>query len=236
MSTMPLTRPAVPSRATPRLQNGDHLDRIEFERRYRATGDTRKIELIEGRVYVSPPPASQPDHSAPLTDIIGLLVIYRMHTPGVETGTDGSVRLDLDNMPRPDAFMYYVTHPARAARVDPDRLLSGAPEFVAEVAASSASYDLHEKLNVYRRNGVREYMVWRTYDQALDYFILTDGRYEPLLPTDGAYRSRAFPGLWFDINAVLQRDINAAYRTLQLGLASPEHAAFVAELAKHKPA
>ena len=37
-----------------------------------------------------------------------------------------------------------------------------------EVAASSASHDLHDKLNVYRRNGVREYLVWRTLDERID--------------------------------------------------------------------
>jgi len=36
----------------------------------------------------------------------------------------------------------------------------------------SASFALHTKLHVYRRNGVREYVVWRVLDQQLDWFVL----------------------------------------------------------------
>lgn len=42
----------------------------------------------------------------------------------------------------------------------------GAPERIVELAASSASYDLYDKLQVYRRNGVQEYLVWQVYDSA----------------------------------------------------------------------
>ena len=41
--------------------------------------------------------------------------------------------------------------------------MEGAPELIAEVAASGASIDLGDKLRAYRRNGVREYIVWRVY-------------------------------------------------------------------------
>lgn len=36
-----------------RLEAGDRVSRVEFERRYE--GDPRKLELIEGVVYVSSP-------------------------------------------------------------------------------------------------------------------------------------------------------------------------------------
>ncbi len=42
--------------------------------------------------------------------------------------------------------------------------MAGAPELVVEVASSRASYDLHSTFHVYRRNGVREYVVWRVLD------------------------------------------------------------------------
>ena len=70
-----------------------------------------------------------------------------------------------------------------------------APELVAEVAASSADYDLHEKLKAYERNQVLEYVVWRVGDEAIDWFTLKDGNYVPLRPNpDGILRSEAFPG------------------------------------------
>lgn len=231
---MPGVRPSGGRSALPRMQNGDRFNRIEFERRYRETDDARKIELIEGRVYVAPP-TSQDEHSGPHFDLSGLLMLYRAATPGVEGGLDGTVRLDLDNEPRPDNFLFLIWGDGRSAKVDADGFVSGAPEFIAEVSASSANYDLHDKLEAYRRNGVREYMVVRTHDRAIDYFVLTEGRYERMQPVDGAYRSRVFPGLWVNVDATLARDAAAMVQTLQLGLASPEHQAFVQQLARHKP-
>ena len=80
------------------------------------------------------------------------------------------------------------------ARIGEDDYIAGAPELIAEVASSSVSYDLHDKLNVYRRNGVREYVVWRVHDQAIDWFVLREGRYERLpLGPDGLYPARSSP-------------------------------------------
>jgi Uma2 family endonuclease len=61
-------------------------------------------------------------------------------------------------------------------------LIEGGPDLFAEVAASSASYDLHDKLNAYRRNGIREYVVHRVLEQKVDWFVLKEGRFEALPP------------------------------------------------------
>jgi len=102
---------------------------------------------------------------------------------------------------------------------------------VCEIAATTASYDLHDKLNVYRRNGVREYVVWRTIDREMDYFILREGRYDRLPPDEkGVWRSEVFPGLWIDGRSLLAGDVLGALKVLQEGLASPAHEAFVSRL------
>ena len=107
---------------------------------------------------------------------------------------------------------------------------------MAEVAASSASYDLHAKLRVYRRNGVREYIVWRVLDQEIDWFVLRAGQYERMsLDTEGLCRSEVFPGLWLDPAALLRGDLATVLAVVQRGLASPEHAAFVARLHPSAP-
>ena len=99
------------------------------------------------------------------------------------------------------------------------------------MASSSASYDLHAKLHVYRRSGVQEYIVWRVLDEAIDWFALRDGEYARLAPgDDGVLRSRVFPGLWLDPAALLQHDLATVLATVQRGVASPEHAAFAAAL------
>jgi hypothetical protein len=51
--------------------------------------------------------------------------------------------------------------------------------------------------------GVREYIVWQVYDGRIDWFVLEDERYVLLQPgEDGVARSRVFPGLWLDVEAI----------------------------------
>ena len=54
-----------------------------------------------------------------------------------------------------------------------------------EIAASTASYDLHDKLRAYRRNGVREYLVWVVLEEEFRWYVLEEGDYRRLEP-DGA--------------------------------------------------
>jgi Uma2 family endonuclease len=214
----------------PPLENGDRMTRAEFERRYDAMPTLKKAELIKGVVYM-PSPVNHEKHASPHFDLIGWLGMYRMATPGVSGGDNGSLRLDLDNEPQPDAYLMILPMYGGQARIDAEGYVAGAPELVAEVAASSVSYDLHDKLDVYRDNGAREYVIWRVLDQAIDWFVLRGDRYEPLpLNADGLYKSEILPGLWLDPAALVRGDLKSAVQTLQQGLASPEHAAFVARL------
>jgi Uma2 family endonuclease len=216
----------------PPLQNGDHLTRAEFERRFQAMPELKKAELIEGVVYV-PSPVTFKHHGGPHFDLIGWLVIYRNHTPGVEGGDNSTLRMDLDNEPQPDVFLRIKPSHGGQSSTDEDGYVEGAPELVGEIAASSASYDLHEKLRAYRRNGVREYIVWRVLDEEIDWFVLRDERYEKLaIAADGITRSELYPGLWLDSAALIHGNTSKVLMVQQRGLATPEHAAFAAELAK----
>ncbi|HLL88346.1 MAG TPA: Uma2 family endonuclease [Tepidisphaeraceae bacterium] len=238
MSTAPANPLPTPARRAPvpPLENGDHLSRPEFERRFDSTAGLKKAELIEGVVYM-PPPVSHDGHSRPHFNVIGLLSAYTLATPGVEGGDNGSLRLDLDNMPQPDVYLLIPPGLGGQARVDADGYVEGAPEFVLEIAATSASMDLHHKLAIYRRSGVREYVVWRTLEDRVDYFALVDGEYRPVPPAaTGEHRSLVLPGLWLDAAAVVRGDWVAAARTMQAGLASAEHAAFVGDLQKRAAA
>lgn len=177
-----------------------------------------------------PSPVSD-DHSGAHFDLITWLGFYRMATPGVVGGDNGTLRLDLDNDAQPDAFLRILASHGGQARVDEDGYVTGAPELVAEVAVSSVSLDLHAKLHVYRRTGVREYVVWRVEDRALDWFVLRESRYEPLPRTAaGLYQSEVLPGLWLDPAALLRGDLHTVFQVVQQGRASPEHAAFVTQL------
>jgi Uma2 family endonuclease len=213
----------------PPLENGDRLTRAEFERRYAAMPHVKKAELIEGVVYMPSPVSNL--HAQPHFDLITWLGFYRAATPGIAGGDNGTLRLDLDNELQPDAFLRILAEHGGQTHIDEDGYVNGAPEFVAEVARSSVSIDGHAKLNVYRRNGVREYLVWRVEDQDIDWLVLREGRYEPLTAAgDGLYRSDVLPGLWLDAAALLRGDLRAVFQAVQQGVDSPEHAAFVRRL------
>ena len=215
----------------PVLKNGDRLTRCEFERRYAACPDLEKAQLVEGVVYM-PSPVSLA-HSGPHAMIHTVLLCYAAYTPGVRGEDNATVRLDFDNAPQPDVLLRIVPEASGQTRVSDDGYLEGAPELIVEVAASRASIDLHDKLRAYRRNGVREYVVWRTGEQRIDWLELVDGEYRPLSPDgDGVVHSRVFPGLRVAAGALLRDDLAGALAALNEGLGSPEHRRFVARLSE----
>jgi Uma2 family endonuclease len=206
------------------LENGDRLTRYEFERRYAAMPNLRKAELIEGVVYIMASPLRLKLHGQPRGRLTTWLGVYETYTPGVVAGIEPTVRLDLDNEPQPDAVLMI---PGRQATISEDDYIEGAPELVAEVAASSAAIDLHDKKRAYRRNQVQEYLVWRTADAALDWFRLEAGNYVAQEPDEqGIIRSQIFPGLWLAVPALLTGDMQTVLSVLQEGLRSPDHQAF----------
>jgi len=218
----------------PELENGDYLTREEFERRYEAMPDLKKAELIEGVVYM-PSPVRHGRHSHPHIHLCNWLGHYEAGTPGVEAGDNGTIRLDLDNEPQPDVYLLIQPERGGQARIDADDYIEGTPELVAEVASSSVSYDLRTKLHVYRRNGVREYIVWRVLDHQIDWFVLREGRYDLMtLSADGRYRSTVFPGLWLDPVALVNHDLARVLAVVQEGPNTAEHADFVARLEQAK--
>jgi Uma2 family endonuclease len=222
--------PTAVAPALPPLENGDRLTRAEFERRYDAMPRLKKAELIEGVVYVGSP-VRITHHGRPHLNIAGWLSVYVAATPGADAADNTTVRLDLENEPQPDALLRLEPEHGGQSRISEDGYVEGAPELALEVAASSASYDLHDKLRAYRRNGVQEYVVWRVLDRSLDWFVLREGEYARLQSDEaGIVRSERFPGLWLDVPALLAGEMTAVLATLNRGLASPEHAAFVERL------
>jgi Uma2 family endonuclease len=224
--------PTNKSRITiPPLENGDMLSRAEFERRYKVMPHLKKAELIEEIVYMASPLRFEP-HAEPYANLIGWLWSYKIATPGVRLGDNPTVRLDLDNEPQPDAVLLLDSNCGGQSRLDDDSYIEGAPELVAEIAASTASIDLRDKKRVYRRNGVKEYLVWQVMDQRLDWFALQGEEYISFAPdAEGIVRSQVFPGLWLAVSALLAGDMLEVMATLQTGLASTQHQAFLQQLA-----
>jgi Uma2 family endonuclease len=220
--------------AIPPLENGDRLTREEFERRYDAMPHLKKAELIEGVAYV-PSPVRQRHHGGPHSRLNGWLFAYEARTPGLELGDNSTVRLDAVNEPQPDCVLFIQPEHGGKVVIDEEGYINGAPDLVAEVAASSADVDVNAKLSVYQRKGVREYIVWRVLDHELDWYVLRGAGYESLTADDdGVLRSTIFPGLWLDPGALLRRDSETLLAVLQRGLETPEHAAFKADLQRAK--
>jgi Uma2 family endonuclease len=150
----------------------------------------------------------------------------------VRIADNGTVRLDPENEPQPDAFLFIEPQCGGQIRISDDDYIEEAPELVVEVASSSVSYDLGPKLEAYRRNSVREYVVGRVLDHEIDWFVLANGDYRRLEPSaDGFYRSAVFAGLWLDRQALLERNHTRVAECVQMGLQSQEHTAFVDRLA-----
>ncbi|MEW6491712.1 MAG: Uma2 family endonuclease [Cyanobacteriota bacterium] len=217
----------------PPLENGDRLNRYEFERRYNAMPKLKKAELIEGIVYM-PAALRFKSHGQPHGWMMTWLGNYEAMTPGVALGVEPTVRLDIDNEPQPDAVLLIMPEAGGQARLSDDDYLEGAPELVVEIAASSVAIDLHAKKQAYRRNGVKEYIVWQVLDQTISWFYLDKGEYLDLpTDTDEIIRSRAFPGLWLAVTKLLAGNMQRVLAVLQEGVQSPEHAAFVQKLASN---
>jgi len=212
------------------LENGDHLTRCEFERRYNAMPEVKKAELIERVVYM-PSPVRAKSHGLPHGQIIGWLASYCAATPGVEFYDNATVRMDLDNEPQPDALLRIEPAVGGRSHISEDDYIEGAPELIVEIAASSVSYDLHAKLRAYRRNGVQEYVVWRVYDKQIDWFRLVNEEYILQRPDEsGMISSHIFPGLSLNVQALLAGDLAQVLAELQKGLGTTEHASFVERL------
>jgi Uma2 family endonuclease len=99
------------------------------------------------------------------------------------------------------------------------------------MSETSRDIDLNEKLRDYERAGVREYVVVLVGEPRIAWFVRDGDRLRALdADSDGVYRSKAFPGLWLDGAALLQRDVARLAQILRQGLATAEHQAFVDRL------
>lgn len=211
---------------------GDRLTRAEFERRYTAHPEIKKAELVEGIVYMASP-VKYKRHSAPHLFLNTWIGTYLAYTPGLDAGDNATVRMDEENEPQPDVLMRLERSAGGNSWIAADDYLEGAPELIIEVAASSASYDMHAKKPVYARNGVQEYLLVLTYEKRVYWYTLAAGGYEEIeADAAGVLRSRVFPGLWFHPATLWQQNPAALLAVLHEGLTSAEHALFVEQLAQ----
>jgi Uma2 family endonuclease len=211
----------------PPLENGDRMTQAEFHRRYQAYPEDVKFELIGGTVYMASP--LRWPHATYHEELGFAPGLYRRATPGVELGYDATTILGEESEPRPDLALRILADWGGQSRMNEDKYVEGPPELLAEIASSSRAIDLNQKREDYERAGVLEYLVLSLEEEQLHWFDFASGR-SIAAGRQGISRSRAFPGLWLDGQALLARDSARTLEVMHQGLASREHAAFVKRL------
>ena len=214
----------------PLLRAGDKLTQKEFLRRWEAMPEIKRAELIGGIVFM-PSPTTK-DHGIYEGSTATWLGYYAAFTPGCALGTN-MTWLMLDDSPQPDVSLAILPDYGGQSFVK-GKYCAGAPELAAEISHSSVAYDLHLKMDLYRRAGVLEYLAVLVEEQEVRWFHLKDGTYHRLPLIGGILRSRVFPGLWLNVAAFLAGRMKQVLATLQEGLDSPTHAKFVAQLARKR--
>ncbi len=216
----------------PPLENGDRLTREEFHRRYEAMPENVKAELIKGVVYLSSPVRVK-KHGKPHGRIMSFLGIYQFSTKSIDLLDNVTYIANEKYEPQPDAVLRIEENYGGKSWVNDRDYLEGAPELVVEIASSSVSYDLHDKLEMYEQKGVQEYIVWRVLDNQIDWFGLEKGKYKKFVSDkQGIIESKVFPGLRLNVKAMLKDDLQKVLADLQKGLASSNYKSFVKQLSK----
>ena len=193
--------------ALPPLCNGDRLSRDEFERRWDLHPDIKKAELVDGQVYLEM--TVGPHHADAHKLLMTLFGTYEASNPECLVLDNVTIRLPDESDVQPDITLL---ERSGTGTVLTNEAVEGVPSLVAEVAASSASYDLHAKRDLYERSGVQEYLAGQIYEQRIDWWEVADGKYEPLPLIDGVIESKVFPGLRLNTVAILRGDIAAVLR------------------------
>lgn len=217
-------------RTLPALIAGQRLDQPTFHERYEAMPPGTWAELVGGVVYMPSPLDLEHARRSPV--VTTWLTLYSRVTPGVEVLDNATTILDRKGEVQPDAQLRILPEYGGQTR-DVGKYVGGGPELVVEVSFSTKPTDLGPKLLDYERTGVREYVVATAEPDDIYWHARRGGRLVRMSSgDDGTYRSSVFPGLWLNPAALLSRNLNDLIATLDRGLATPEHAAFVARLAE----
>ncbi len=234
MDTQTLSQPRRLQKKTavPPLENGDRLTQKEFHRRYEAMPEDVKAELIKGVVYMSSPVRVK-KHGKPHGRMMSFLGIYQFSTESVDLLDNITYIANEKYEPQPDAVLRIEENKDGNSWVNENDYLEGSPELVVEIASSSSSYDLHDKLELYEQKGVQEYIVWRVLDNQIDWFGLENGKYKKFTADKGGIiESDVFPGLRLNVEALLNDDLQKVSADLQKGLKSKKYKDFVEQLSK----
>ena len=219
--------------AVPPLRDGDTMGREEFHRRYEAMCERTWAELIEGVVHLDR--VSGDYESASIRgSLAGWIGWYKVGTPGLAGSLNQTILLDDRNEYQP-AGILMIPHEAGGSGRVVDGFLASPPELACEVRWAVEAVDLRGKLGVYARRGLGEHLIVLPGGRPAEARWMT--RLGNALvemhpdPADGLLKSRVFPGLWLDADALLAGDLARLAAAVERGCATEEHAAFARRIA-----
>ncbi len=205
------------------LENGDSLSQPEFHHRYGLMPELFRADLIGGVVFVSS--GLHQKHSRHRILLGTPIFLYEGCTPGVEASERATVILSDQDEVHPDLCVRLLPECGGQTRFSDTQDVLGGPELVVDIAASPRALEFHLKLERYRTAGVVEYVVFCLEEWKLHWFnLLLNREIEP--EPDGIFRSRVFPGLWIDGQALLDKQPAKLLEALDHGMASPAYAQF----------
>jgi Uma2 family endonuclease len=211
------------------LVEGQRLDQPTFHALYQAMPPNTRAELIDGVVYM-PGPVGRA-HGRAHVPVMIWLDYYAENTPGVEVLDNATTILGWKSEPQPDGLLRILPECGGRSHDEKD-YIHGAPELVVEVSKATRYVALGPKLGDYERAGMLEYVLRAINPDEIFWFGQEQGALvQRPSGDDGLYRSTVFPGLWLDPVALVTGDRRRIRAVLDLGCATPEHAAFVARLA-----
>ena len=207
---------------------GQRLDQATFHEHYEQMPAGVRAELIGGVVDMPSPVG--PEHARAIVPVLVWLSYYQENTPGVDVLDNASTVLDVRGEPQPDAQLRVLPECGGHTQTD-RRCVRGVPELIVEVSQATRYTELGPKFDEYQRAGVLEYLVRALDPDQLLWLVLRDGKLVELpADSDGLYRSQVFPGPWLDSQAMIAGNTRRLREVLDSGLATDEHASFVARL------
>jgi Uma2 family endonuclease len=211
------------------LVEGRHLDQPTFHALYEATPSGTRAELINGVVHMPSPVGSA--HGVAHVPVIVWLDYYAEKTLGVQVMDNATTILGWKSEPQSVGLLRILPESGGRTWIE-NGFIHGAPELVVEVSKATRYIDLGPKKADYEQAGVLEYVVHAMDPDEIFWFGQDQGALvQRATGDDGLHRSTAFPGLWLDPQALLTGDRKRLREVVDLGCATPEHAAFVAHLA-----
>jgi Uma2 family endonuclease len=199
----------------------------EFHRRYEQCPEDVKFELVGGIVYMTSP--LRRAHGLYHPVLSGAFLLYQAATPGVELLDNATTILGEESEPQPDLELRILSQYGGQSRETQKDYVEGPPELIAEIAHSTRAIDMHQKRDDYEQAGVLEYVVLCLEEQQLYWWHFPSGRMIKPNRQD-IFRSRVFPGLWIDSQALLARDTKRLIKVVEQGLSSRAHTVFVKRL------